>query len=116
VPSPSLQLRGYEVADDKNRTITKKYIEENFAAMHVELTAEESQHIRDLVEKASVFGDRWPPEHGLGLFADTPLPEQFHNRYLRQHSTEICTIFRRDLASLTTRSLVSTGGKMLEAE
>jgi hypothetical protein len=67
----------YEVADDKNRTITKKYIEENFAAMHVELTPEESQHIRDLVEKASVFGDRWPPEHGLGLFADTPLPEKW---------------------------------------
>jgi hypothetical protein len=74
---PSLQLRGYEVADDKNRTITKKYIGENFAAMHVELTPEESQHIRDLVEKASVFGDRWPPEHGLGLFADTPLPEEW---------------------------------------
>lgn len=45
--------------------------------MHVELTPEESQHIRDLVEKASVFGDRWPPEHGLGLFADTPLPEEW---------------------------------------
>ncbi|MCJ1253934.1 hypothetical protein MMC24_001748 [Lignoscripta atroalba] len=57
-------------------TITEKYIEENFAAMHVELTPEESQHIRDLVEKASVFGDRWPPEHGLGLFADTPLPAE----------------------------------------
>ncbi|KAJ9656721.1 hypothetical protein H2201_008453 [Coniosporium apollinis] len=61
-------------------TITKKYIEENFAAMHVELTPEESQHIRDLVEKASVFGDRWPPEHGLGLFADTPLPEEWNMR------------------------------------
>jgi hypothetical protein len=28
-----------------------------------------------LVEKASVFGDRWPVEHALALFADTPLPE-----------------------------------------
>jgi len=41
----------------------------------VELTPEECQQIRDLVEKASVFGDRWPAEHGLALFADTPLPE-----------------------------------------
>jgi len=41
----------------------------------VELTSEESQHIRDLVEKASVFGERWPAEHALALFADTPLPE-----------------------------------------
>ena len=60
----------------RERTITKKYIEENCAAMHVQLTPEESQHIRDLVEKASVFGDRWPPEHRLALFADTPLPEE----------------------------------------
>lgn len=45
--------------------------------MHVELTPEESQHIRDLVVKASVFGDRWPAEHGIGLFADTPLPEDW---------------------------------------
>jgi hypothetical protein len=63
------------VTNRKRRTITHKYIEENFAARHVELTPEESQHIRDLVEKASVFGDRWPVEHALALFADTPLPE-----------------------------------------
>lgn len=43
----------------------------------MELAPEEAQHIRDLVEKASVFGDRWPPEHGLGLFANTPLPEEW---------------------------------------
>lgn len=59
------------------RTITYKYIEQNFVAVHVQLTAEESQHIRELVEKASVFGDRWPEEHRLGLFADTPLPEDW---------------------------------------
>ncbi|KAB5582909.1 aldo-keto reductase, putative [Coniochaeta sp. 2T2.1] len=53
-------------------TITPKYIDENFAAANVQLTREESQHIRDLVTSASVFGDRWPPEHALGLFADTP--------------------------------------------
>jgi hypothetical protein len=40
--------------------------------MHVDLSQDESQHIRDLVVKASVFGDRWPVEHRLGLFADTP--------------------------------------------
>lgn len=74
---PNLQLLGCEVADSNHRTITDKYIEENFEAMHVELTPEESQHIRDLVVKASVFGDRWPAEHGLGLFADTPLPDDW---------------------------------------
>ncbi|RYP15869.1 hypothetical protein DL765_005445 [Monosporascus sp. GIB2] len=58
-------------------TITYKYIEENFEAMHVELTPEESQHIRDLVVKASVFGERWPVEHQFALFADTPLPEDW---------------------------------------
>lgn len=58
-----------------DRTITSKYIKENCDAMHVKLTPEESQHIRDLVEKASAFGDRYPVEHQLGLFADTPLPE-----------------------------------------
>ena len=75
--SPNLQLLGCEVIDSKNRTITYKYIEENCEAMYVELTPEESQHIRDLVVKASVFGDRWPVEHQLGLFADTPLPEDW---------------------------------------
>ncbi|RYP67545.1 hypothetical protein DL771_007195 [Monosporascus sp. 5C6A] len=58
-------------------TITCKYIEENFKAMLVELTPEESQRIRDLVVKACVFGERWPVEHRLGLFADTPLPEDW---------------------------------------
>ncbi|OIW24650.1 aldo-keto reductase, putative [Coniochaeta ligniaria NRRL 30616] len=56
-------------------TITPKYIDENVAAMHVELTLEEAQHIRDLVTEASVFGDRWPAQHALGLFADTPALE-----------------------------------------
>ena len=66
-----------KVIDGKNRTLTYKYIEENFEAMHVELTAEESHHVRELAVKASVFGDRWPVEHKLGLFADTSLPEDW---------------------------------------
>jgi diketogulonate reductase-like aldo/keto reductase len=64
-----------EAANSIFRTVTYKYIEENFAAVHMELTPEESQHIRELVDKASVFGDRYPKDHALGLFADTPLPE-----------------------------------------
>lgn len=63
------------VADVRTRTITLKYIAENFAAMHVHLTPEETRHIRDLVTEASVLGDRWPAEHALGLFADTPALE-----------------------------------------
>jgi hypothetical protein len=43
--------------------------------VHVELTPEESQYIRNLVTNASVFGDRWPAEHAHGLFADTPALE-----------------------------------------
>lgn len=45
--------------------------------MHVHLNPEESQRLRDLVDKASVFGERYPAEHGGGLFADTPLPEEW---------------------------------------
>ena len=74
---PNLQLLGCTITDTENRTITDKYLQENFEAMQVELTAEESQHIRDLVVKASVFGDRWPTEHAIGLFADTPLPDDW---------------------------------------
>lgn len=59
----------------RNRTITPAFIKENFDAMYVELTKDESQHIRDLVTKASVFGERWPKEHAMALFADTPAVE-----------------------------------------
>lgn len=58
-------------------TITPKYLKENFDAVHVHLTPEESQRLRELVDKASVFGGRYPAEHGGGLFADTPLPEEW---------------------------------------
>lgn len=40
--------------------------------MHIKLTHAELQHVRDLVTKASIFGDRWPAEHRMALFADTP--------------------------------------------
>lgn len=62
------------------RTITPKYVKENFDAVHVQLTTEESQCLRDLVDKASVFGERYPMEHGGGLFADTPLPEEWDGK------------------------------------
>lgn len=48
--------------------------------MHVHLTPEESQRLRDLVDKASVFGERYPAEHTGGLFADTPLPEEWDGK------------------------------------
>lgn len=63
------------MSDNIFRTITYKYIKENFAAVHVELTPKESQHIHKLVEKAWVFGDQWPETHRLTLFADTPPPK-----------------------------------------
>ena len=45
--------------------------------MHIQLTRDESQRLRDLVDRASVFGERYPAEHAGGLFADTPLPEEW---------------------------------------
>ncbi|KAK3385640.1 NADP-dependent oxidoreductase domain-containing protein [Podospora didyma] len=56
-------------------TITRDYIKENFDAINVQLTPEEAKHIRELVDKASVFGERYPAEHAHALFADTPLLE-----------------------------------------
>lgn len=64
-------------SDKLCRTITPKYLEENFDAVQVQLTSEESQRLRDLVDKASVFGERYPAEHAGGLFADTPTPEEW---------------------------------------
>ncbi|KAI1213988.1 Aldo/keto reductase [Annulohypoxylon truncatum] len=53
-------------------------LEENFAAASVELTAEETAHIRSLVDAASCHGTRYPPSHALGLFADTPTLEEYN--------------------------------------
>lgn len=61
-------------------TITPQYLKENFDSVHVDLTPEESQRLRDLVDKASVFGERYPAEHTGGLFADTPLPEEWDGK------------------------------------
>lgn len=49
----------------------------NFDATDVQLTPDESKQIRELVDKASVFGERYPAEHAHALFADTPLPEDW---------------------------------------
>ena len=43
----------------------------------MQLTPEEAKHIRQLVDKASVFGERYPAGHAHALFADTPLPEEW---------------------------------------
>lgn len=52
-------------------------LEENVAAASVSLTAEETAHIRSLVDAASCHGTRYPPAHALGLFADTPTLEEY---------------------------------------
>ncbi|KAL7628598.1 hypothetical protein AAE478_000113 [Parahypoxylon ruwenzoriense] len=52
-------------------------LEENCAAASIALTADESARIRSRVNEASCHGARWPPEHGLGLFADTPTLEDY---------------------------------------
>ena len=49
-----------------------KYLEENLAALKVQLTKEEEQEIRGLVEKAEVHGTRYPEAMLGGLFANTP--------------------------------------------
>lgn len=49
-----------------------KYLEENLAALDVELTSFEDAEIRKAVESAEVHGMRYP-EHLMGtLFADSP--------------------------------------------
>ncbi|KAI1468641.1 uncharacterized protein F4812DRAFT_458168 [Daldinia caldariorum] len=52
-------------------------LEENCAAASVALSADEVARIRALVETALCRGARYPPEHALALFADTPLPEEY---------------------------------------
>jgi aryl-alcohol dehydrogenase-like predicted oxidoreductase len=49
-----------------------KYLEENIGALKVQLTKEEEQEIRNLVEKAEVHGARYPQMMEGYLFADTP--------------------------------------------
>jgi hypothetical protein len=49
-----------------------KYLEENLGALKVELTKEEEQEIRALVENAEVHGERYPAVMMGSLFADTP--------------------------------------------
>ncbi|KAK6948455.1 hypothetical protein Daesc_010221 [Daldinia eschscholtzii] len=52
-------------------------LEENCAAASISLSPEEVARIRSFVETASCRGARYPPEHALALFADTPLPEDY---------------------------------------
>ncbi|KAI1461895.1 Aldo/keto reductase [Annulohypoxylon moriforme] len=52
-------------------------LEENTAAASVSLTTDEVARIRSLVDAASCHGDRYPPTHALGLFADTPSLEDY---------------------------------------
>jgi aryl-alcohol dehydrogenase-like predicted oxidoreductase len=48
-----------------------KYLEENLAALKVELSTEEEKEIRGVLEKSKVAGDRYPTEWLNGLFADS---------------------------------------------
>ncbi|KAI2464081.1 Aldo/keto reductase [Annulohypoxylon bovei var. microspora] len=52
-------------------------LEDNLAAASVSLTADETARIRVLVDAASCHGTRYPASHALGLFADTPLLEDY---------------------------------------
>lgn len=52
-------------------------LEENCAAASIVLTANEAAHIRSLVDQASCHGARFPPEHAIALFADTPSLEDY---------------------------------------
>lgn len=48
-----------------------KYLEENVAALKVELSADEEKEIRGVLEKSKVAGDRYPSAWLNGLFADS---------------------------------------------
>lgn len=60
-----------------SRTTKVASLEENCAAASISLWTDEVARIRTLVENASCPGARYPPEHSLALFADTPLPEDY---------------------------------------
>ncbi|KAI2618469.1 Aldo/keto reductase [Hypoxylon sp. NC1633] len=63
-------------------------LEENCAAASVKLTPDETARIRNLVDESSCHGARFPPEHALALFADTPTPEEHARKLADQgHST-----------------------------
>ena len=49
-----------------------KYLEENLAALKVELSEDEEREIRKAVEGAEVQGARYPEQMAGKLFADTP--------------------------------------------
>ncbi|KAI9783702.1 MAG: hypothetical protein M1839_003550 [Geoglossum umbratile] len=49
-----------------------KYLEENLAALKVELTDEENAEISRAVEAVEVHGERYPPSMVGSLFGDTP--------------------------------------------
>ena len=49
-----------------------KYLEENWAALEVELSDQEAQEIRTAVENTEVHGGRYPESFSTSLFADTP--------------------------------------------
>ncbi|KAI4869273.1 Aldo/keto reductase [Hypoxylon rubiginosum] len=64
-------------------------LDENCAAASIELTADEAARIRTLVDNASCHGDRYSPEHALGLFADTPLPGDQSGGSAKPGGTEV---------------------------
>ena len=47
-----------------------KYLEENVAALKVELTADEEKAIRDVLKRATVAGERYPAAASATLFKD----------------------------------------------
>lgn len=48
------------------------YIEENFSAAQIKLTAEDLKTIRQLIAESQITGDQYPPELQAMLYADTP--------------------------------------------
>ena len=53
-------------------TKSTKYLEENVAAAHIVLTAEEEQEIRAEIQKAAVLGHRLPPGIPYEDYGDSP--------------------------------------------
>ena len=49
-----------------------KYLEENMAALSVELTSSETAEIREAVDNTQVHGERYPEQMSASLFADSP--------------------------------------------
>jgi aryl-alcohol dehydrogenase-like predicted oxidoreductase len=68
-------LRQWDMVIPIPGTKRVKYYDENMGALKLEISDDDDKEIREVISKASVTGDRYPPGWSVSLFADTILPQ-----------------------------------------